>query len=55
MKSLINNILSKMHNSKDYKAIGTSKDEAIVKKKFEWLINHGTGESRAKEILNIFI
>lgn len=56
MKLLIDSLLSEIKNNEIYKAIGDSKDEETVKKKFAWLTSKfGIGESRAKEVLNLLI
>jgi len=56
MRALIESITKEMQNSMEYKSIGNGRDEETLKKKFFWLIKtFSLGESRAKEMLNLFV
>ncbi|MBI2076362.1 MAG: hypothetical protein HYT72_03895 [Candidatus Aenigmarchaeota archaeon] len=56
MKDIIERLSGEMRNDNDYKAIGNSKDEETLKKKFDWLMEtFGMGESRAKELLGLLV
>lgn len=56
MKALASQITKEMPHNDEYTAIGSSKDEETLKKKFAWLMKaFGMGESRAKELLGLVI